>query len=104
MRPQAVGAKQRSRWTKFSDETWAQAEADYRAGATAREISERHGISIAAVYARLGRIRRQTEIAAAAGESAALSGFAEAMAAALHRAFGALSPAARGFVQAVIVA
>jgi phage terminase large subunit-like protein len=35
---------------KFSDETWALAEADYMAGATAREVSDKYGMAMHTLY------------------------------------------------------
>jgi phage terminase large subunit-like protein len=44
----------RRRRRKYTEEVWAQAEPEYLAGATAREISAKYGMSLQTIYLRMG--------------------------------------------------
>lgn len=95
-------ARAKRGWSRFSEADWARAEADFRAGMTARDVSERHGMSQSAIYKRFGRRPDVEASRQASADAAVATPMVRKLATALHRIFGALDEPTRMFVQAII--
>src|SRR5690606_36998731 len=67
----------RSRWVRLSPATWEDVCAEYAAGATARALAEKYGVSITSVYRQVVRAG-MTKAKASDGAARALAAAAEA--------------------------